>query len=58
MSKRFVCGAEVIWGNDFSFEDFGMDGDGVVSCWSCSECGAEYEVYQRIEEKTTVDMEE
>ena len=27
------------------YEDFGREGEGIVSIWICSECGAEHEVY-------------
>ena len=34
------CGGEVIWGGDFDYEDYGMDGEGIVSNLSCSKCKA------------------
>ena len=33
----------VIWDNDFTFEDFGYDGDGLVHVCHCANCGAEIE---------------
>lgn len=27
---------EMIWGNDHSFEDYGIEGNGIVSEFSCS----------------------
>lgn len=33
----------VIWDNDFSFEDFGYEGEGIVHCCHCTNCGAEIE---------------
>lgn len=56
--RCFYCGHQVIWGNDFSGEDFGYDDrelddgtlekaeDQIVSVWTCPNCGAEYEVRQ------------
>tara|TARA_R100000664_G_C2746889_1_gene134507 strand:- start:1122 stop:1589 length:468 start_codon:yes stop_codon:yes gene_type:complete len=38
----FRCGENVIWGGDHTYEDHGMDGDGIVSNLACNECGAEY----------------
>lgn len=40
------CSAPVLWGGDFDFEDYGYEGEGVVSNHSCSngDCGAQYEV--------------
>ena len=39
------CGGPLIWGGDFSFEDYGMDGDGIVSNLSCAHCGAYVEYF-------------
>lgn len=47
--KCFLCGSRVIWGCDFMFEDYGMDGDGIVHTYTCSNCGAAYEVYESFE---------
>ena len=40
----------VIWDNDFSFDDYGLDGDGIVHCCHCTECGARIEYYISVEE--------
>tara|TARA_R110001606_G_scaffold201990_1_gene350001 strand:- start:104 stop:262 length:159 start_codon:yes stop_codon:yes gene_type:complete len=29
------CGLELIWGGDHTFEDHGLDGDGIVTNSSC-----------------------
>lgn len=36
----------VIWDNDFSFEDYGEEGEGIIHVCHCSNCGAliEYRV--------------
>ena len=39
------CGNEVIWGGDHTYEDYGMDGEGIVSNLSCSKCNAFYLCY-------------
>ena len=39
------CNSEVIWGGDHTYEDYCMDGDGIVSNLSCSECNAFYLCY-------------
>lgn len=45
MNKCYHCGQEsVIWDNDFSFEDYGYDGEGIVSVYHCCTCGATIEV--------------
>ena len=38
------CGKEMIWGGDFDFEDYGMEEEGVVSNYSCPNCGVSAEV--------------
>ena len=48
----FHCGTEsVIWGADFSFEDYGRDGEGIVHTLTCANCGAEIEYYISLEEE-------
>lgn len=51
MPKCFICGAEVCWDDGFSFEEYGMDGDGIVSVWHCGNCKAEYEVMKKFEDE-------
>lgn len=44
MYECFHCLAQsVIWDSDFSFEDLGYDGDGIVQFCHCTNCGAEIE---------------
>lgn len=33
----------VVWSSDFSFEDFGYEGEGIVHICHCTHCGAEIE---------------
>ena len=47
MFECFHCGEmAVIWGADFDFEDYGIEGEGIVHALRCSNCGAHitYEV--------------
>lgn len=40
----FHCGGpNVIWDNDFTFEDYGYEGEGIVHALHCQDCGAEIE---------------
>ena len=39
------CNGEVIWGGDHSYEDYGLDGEGIVSNLHCSKCNSEYLIY-------------
>ena len=45
------CNSNVIWGGDHDYEDYGLEGNGIVSNLSCSECKATYIVYLPIEKK-------
>ena len=47
----FHCGAHAVyWCNDFSFEDYCMEGEGIVQCCHCSNCGADIEYYIRLDD--------
>lgn len=39
------CNRSVIWDSDFSFEDFGLEGEGIVNCCHCTHCGARIMYY-------------
>lgn len=44
MYECFHClSKSVIWDSDFTFEDFGYDGEGLVQICHCENCGAEIE---------------
>ena len=46
MYECFHCGHRTVgWCNDFSFEDYGYEGDGLVYVLHCSNCGDEIEYY-------------
>ena len=46
MYECFHCGERaVIWDGDFSFEDYGMEGDGIIHVCHCTNCGARIEYY-------------
>jgi hypothetical protein len=48
--KCYCCNANLIWGGDHSYEDYGIEEeDGIVTNLSCSECESEVIVYQPIE---------
>ena len=42
------CREELIWGGDATYEDYGIEGDGVVSNLSCNNCNTYVEVYHDI----------
>ena len=50
--KCYHCNTELIWGGDFMFEDYGLEGDGIVSNLSCPDCQSYVEVYSPIGEES------
>lgn len=41
MYECFHCGkVSVIWDSDFTFDEFGLYGDGIVHVCHCTNCGA------------------
>ena len=57
-SNCFHCGGSVIWDNDYSFDEMGYDGEGVVHCCHCADCGAdiEYRICQHIESIQSIEV--
>ena len=47
----YICSKELIWGGDFDYEDYGLEGNGIVSNLSCPDCDAYVEVYWGNKEK-------
>lgn len=47
------CNYGLIWNNDFDYEDYGLDGEGIVSCFTCSNpnCHTTMEVYTDFSEE-------
>lgn len=43
------CTKGVIWDSDFSFEDVGLEEDGIVHFCHCTNCGARIEYYISLE---------
>mgnify|MGYP003136034021 FL=1 len=52
----FHCKNKLTWGGDFDYEDYGLDGKGIVSNLSCSKCYAYVEVYFPMEYGEEYDM--
>ena len=44
-----ACGGKLVWQSDFTFEDYGYEGDGIVSVYQCITCGADIEVSTRVD---------
>lgn len=46
MYECFHClQKSVIWDCDYDFEDYGLEGEGIVHVCHCANCGAEIEYY-------------
>ena len=42
MYQCFHCGEYTVgWQSDFNFEDYGLEGEGIVHLCHCSNCGAD-----------------
>lgn len=59
MFECFHCGCRsVIWDADFSFDEYGLDGEGIVQVCHCTNCGAEIEYRIAISDKEEEDDHE
>lgn len=46
MFECFHCGEQtVIWDSDYSYEEWGLEGEGIVQVLHCTNCGAEITYY-------------
>lgn len=58
MYECFHYGAKaVIWDADFTFEDYCMEGEGIVHHCHCVNCGAEIEYFISLEDPEEKDDE-
>ena len=48
--KCWHCNEDLIWGGDNDYEDYDMEGEGIVSNLSCSNCDCFVLVYKPIKE--------
>lgn len=48
--KCVSCSGEMVWQNDFSYDDYCIGGDGIVSVYFCNECGCMANFYIPLEE--------
>ena len=59
MYECFHCGQRsVYWQNDFAFEDYGYEGEGIVHVCHCGNCGADIEYYVPYDDDETNDNKE
>ena len=52
--KCWFCNGEkeLMWNSDFSFEDYGYEGEGIVTVLTCSNCNAHFEGYLDLSENS------
>ena len=55
--KCYFCNGEMSWEKDFNYDEVHGEGEGVVSCWICTTCGAEAE-FSRKENNDIISMYE
>tara|TARA_B100001094_G_scaffold85017_1_gene81388 strand:+ start:144 stop:410 length:267 start_codon:yes stop_codon:yes gene_type:complete len=41
----WFCHTELIWGCDYSYDDYGLEGDGIIATFSCPKCESYVEAY-------------
>lgn len=59
MYECFHCqNKSVIWECDYDFEDFGLEGEGIVHTLTCAHCGADIQYFIPIAEEKEVDENE
>lgn len=52
MYECFHCGQHAVyWNADFDYEDYGIEGNGIIHHCTCANCGAEIEYYVEIKDK-------
>ena len=51
MTNCWFCGTEMTWCDDSTFEDLGLEGNGIVATLSCPNCKASADFYSGINEK-------
>ena len=49
--KCHFCNGELVWGCDYSFDDYGLYGEGIIAVLHCDECGAIWEGYLDFEKE-------
>lgn len=50
-NKCFNCGADLIWESDFNADEVGYEEEGIVTFYTCPNCGADYQVFIPINNK-------
>ena len=51
------CTRSVVWQSDFMFEDYGMEGNGIIHVCKCMNCGADIEYFINLDDPEEEDGE-
>lgn len=51
MTRCYFCGSNIHWSSDWNYDEIFGEGEGLVSLWYCSECGAEHQFSKREDEE-------
>lgn len=55
MCKCFNCGHNtVVWQNDFSYEDYDLEGEGIVHVLYCTHCHSDITYYTPLDEEEEI----
>lgn len=49
--RCWYCGGKLVWQNDFDYSDVYLEGEGIVTYLTCSNCGAEVQYSLRTDEE-------
>ena len=53
--KCWFCREKLIWQSDFSFEDYGLDNEGIVTVLYCPNCKTTWEGYLNLDKENIKD---
>ena len=51
MTQCWNCGTEMIWDRELSFEEYGIDGEGIITVFTCPNCNALAFFYTSLDEE-------
>lgn len=51
VTRCWHCGERMVWQSDFSFEDYGLEGEGIVAVLICSSCNTRADFYTSFDEE-------
>lgn len=46
MISCYICGEELYWQNNFTYDEVGLEGNGILHTLYCNHCESSYEIMQ------------